>query len=164
MCSENYNIKPDIVLIGKSLGAGYLPISLCIANNEIMSCIKEGEHGSTFGGNPLASLIAAETIEYLHQNKYENIVNNLSLNYKTNLKKLVDNFKFIKEVREYGLLFGIEISNSLSAEKIVQNLTDYGILIKSTKKNTIRLTPPFVITEKETEELFDGLYKCFSKN
>jgi ornithine--oxo-acid transaminase len=163
LSSEKFNIKPDIVLLGKSLGGGYLPVSICIASNNIMSCIKEGEHGSTFGGNPLASFMAEEVLEYLHKNNYKQIVDELGIKYFRNLKLLQDKFKFIKEIRGIGLLFGIELDSTIDVDKICNKLTEYNILIKSTKNNTIRFSPPFIINQQETEELFNGFYNCFKK-
>lgn len=162
LCSELENVKPDIVIIGKSLGGGYLPISLCMGSENIMSVIKEGEHGNTFGGNPLASKIATGVLEYAHNEHIEDRVAKLSNIFLSELTQFVGKYKFIKELRGKGLFFGIEIDEKVSCDRIVNQLINYGILTKGTSRNTIRLTPPFVITKIEIEELFDGLNKCFS--
>jgi ornithine--oxo-acid transaminase len=163
LCSSNFDCKPDIILLGKSLGGGYLPISLTITSDKIMNCIKPGEHGSTFGGNPLASYIATEVLEYLHNNNYEYIVNKKAKILKNELDNLMVLFNFIKEIRSYGLLYGIEIDKTISSSDICNNLINQGIIIKDTQKNTLRLSPPFIINNIEIEELIDGLYKVFNK-
>jgi ornithine--oxo-acid transaminase len=164
LCSEKYNVKPDVVLLGKSLGGGYLPVSVCISSNEIMSSIKEGEHGSTFGGYPLGSAMAAEVIKYLHHYNYEKTILQLSSEYYYNLKLLQEKYKFIKNIKIEGFLFGIELDCAVSADKICSDLTNHNILIRPAKNNTIRLSPPFIITSEETKELFDGFNKSFDKN
>lgn len=163
LCLEKSNIKADIVLLGKSLGGGFLPISLCIGSNEVMSCIKEGEHGSTFGGNPLASNMANEVLEYVNNNNFKNDINDLSHIYKRNLYQLKEKYKFIKEIRSSGMLFGIELDDKIMIDNVCNSLTEYNILTKNASNNTIRLSPPFIITNYETEELFDGFDKCFNK-
>ena len=163
LCSQKYNCKPDIALLGKSLGAGYVPISLTIASNEIMECIKPGEHGSTFGGYPLASKIASEMIEYLHHHNYEKIVEKNSLKINKILSVIQKKYSFIKDIRMLGLLYGIEVDENVSSEKICNQLINYGIIIKNTNRNTIRLSPPFIITDNEIDELFYGFIKCLDK-
>ena len=159
LCSEQFDTKPDIAIIGKSLGGGYLPISLCVGSEDVMSSIKQGEHGNTFGGNPLASGMAISVLEYVHDNNISSTVAKLSNIFSSNLKSL--KYPFIKEIRGMGLFFGIEFDEKISSDNVANNLVEYGILTKGTAKNTIRLTPPFVITNTEIEELFDGLNKCF---
>jgi ornithine--oxo-acid transaminase len=163
LCSEKFNCKPDIVLLGKSLGAGYIPISLTIASNKIMDCIKPGEHGSTFGGNPLACNIASNMLDYLYKYNYEKKVNDLSYYIINNLNLIKNEYGFIKEIRNEGLLYGIEIDEKISAEEICNKLVNYNIIIKSTNRNTIRLSPPFIMKKYEIDELFDGFTKCFNK-
>ncbi len=163
LCSEKYKVKPDVVLLGKSLGGGYLPISVCISSNDIMSTIKEGEHGSTFGGYPLASAVGSEVIEYAYKNHYETIVNNKAKYYEAYLNILLKKYSFIKEVRQCGLIIGIELDESVCSESICNQLVSHGIILKNTSHNTLRITPPFVITTAQTNYLFDKLEKCFNK-
>lgn len=163
LCSEQYNAKPDIAIIGKSLGGGYLPISLCIGSEDVMSVIKQGEHGNTFGGNPLASAMATSVLKYVHNYNTFETVSRLSRMFSSNLTLLSAKYPFIKDVRGKGLFFGIEFDEKFSSDEIANDLVDYGILTKGTAKNTLRITPPFVITDGEIEELFDGLNKYFKK-
>ena len=163
LCSQKYKCKPDIVLLGKSLGAGYLPISLTIASNEIMKCIKPGEHGSTYGGYPLASNVASHMLEYLHDNNYEDTIHEKSIEIMNRLNFMKNKYGFIKEIRNEGLLYGIEMDEQISSENICNQLIDYGIIIKNTNRNTIRFSPPFIITNQEIDELFNGFNKCFDK-
>jgi ornithine--oxo-acid transaminase len=163
LCSDKFQVKPDIVLLGKSLGGGYLPVSVCISSNDIMGTIKEGEHGSTFGGYPLASAVASEVLTYAYKNKYEQIVNQKASYYKSKLTYLSQKYNFIKEVRQCGLIIGIELEESIASENICNQLVSHGIIVKNTNCNTLRLTPPFIITNDQTNYLFDKLDKCFSK-
>jgi len=156
LCSEQYYIRPDIVLLGKSLGGGYLPISMCITSNEIMETIKPGEHGSTFGGNPLAATMATSVLKFVNNEEFKNNIHN---KYLSDIKY---KYPFIKEIRGRGLLFGIELDQPISSSEVVNQLIKHNIITKETTNNTIRLAPPFVITSKETDELFSGLDNCFS--
>jgi ornithine--oxo-acid transaminase len=162
LCSEKFNVKPDVVLLGKSLGGGFLPVSVCISSNEIMGSIKAGEHGSTFGGYPLASAVASYVLDYGYSNNYEQIVNDKAEYYKLKLSKLSSKYGFIKEIRQCGLIIGIELDQSINSDYICNKLVSHGIIVKSTINNTIRITPPFIITNEQTNKIFDKLDECFS--
>jgi ornithine--oxo-acid transaminase len=164
LCSEQSNIKPDIVLLGKSLGAGLLPVSVCIASEEIMNCIKPGEHGSTFGGYPLGSTIATEVLEYLHTSDIIKQVKNLSDDIQHKIYLLKDKYIFIKEVRGRGLLWGIEFYPEISANKVTEELVNYNIITKDTSHNTIRICPPFITTKEQLDDIFDRINQCFDNH
>lgn len=164
LCSESFNVKPDIVLLGKSLGAGYVPISICIASNEIMSCIKPGEHGSTFGGNPLASIVGTSVLEYLHQPEVIKMIDRLETNLTAHLIKLwKHNENIIKEIRGKGLLWGIEFYPHVSASEMTNKLVNFGIITKDTSHNTIRICPAFITTKNDLDDIFENINKCFKQ-
>jgi acetylornithine/succinyldiaminopimelate/putrescine aminotransferase len=120
-----------------------------------------GEHGSTFGGYPLASNIASHMLEYLHDNNYEDIVNKKSIEMMNRINFMKNKYSFIKEIRNEGLLYGIEIDDKISTDDICNQLIYHGVIIKNTYKNTIRLLPPFIITNNEIDELFNGIFTVF---
>jgi len=158
LCIQNYNIKPDIVLLGKSLGAGYVPVSMAMSSDTIMDCIKEGEHGSTFGGYPLGSAIATNVLEFLHTENYEEKNTKLSNYFCDFFKNLLNRCKLedVISINNFGLIFGIKINNELpDPELLISKFCEImllnNILVNKTKKNTIRFTPPFTINDKKEE-------------
>jgi ornithine--oxo-acid transaminase len=158
----NSNVKPDVVLVGKSLGGGILPISLCVSSNKIMEGIKPGEHGSTFGGYPLASSLASYVLDWSHAKHFESTVNKKAFSYATELGYLRTKYSFIKAIRQSGLMIGIELDDSIDPDKVSEKLTQFGIIIKSTNNNTLRLSPPFIIKPSETAQILDGLNRVFA--
>ena len=147
-CDYDY-IKPDILILGKALSGGMLPVSAVLANNSIMNVITPGTHGSTFGGNPLASAVAIEAIkiikdEKLCENSYE-----LGINFRKELFKLQSTT--IKNIRGRGLLNAIEFKTKEHANKFCYNLLDNGIIAKTTHNTVVRMSPPLTITKKQIE-------------
>ena len=163
LCSEHYNIKPDIVLLGKSLGGGFLPVSLCISSNTIMDNILPGEHGSTFGGNPLASRMATEVLEYYHSNYIQQNIRTLSTTFAKYGEQLYEKYngKLIKNVRGKGLFWGIEFIPKYDAFTVAQMLTEYNIITNSAGNNTLRICPPFILNNHEAKQIYDLLNECF---
>lgn len=157
LCSDHYNIHPDIVLLGKALSGGVLPISCVLSSHEIMNCFTPGSHGSTFGGNPLASRVAIAALKVI---KDENLVQKA--------KKLGDFFiselnllqkrsnGIISEVRGMGLLTAIVIdpkkTNGKTAWDLCLAMKDNGILAKPTHDHIIRLAPPLVISKEDLQK------------
>lgn len=159
---EHDDIKPDVLILGKALSGGTLPVSAVLADNDIMLCIKPGQHGSTYGGNPLACAVAMEAIKVLEEeNLYENskILGELLL---TELKKIKSNY--IKSVRGIGLWAAIEVNeqNGKDAKQICYSLMENGLLAKQTHETIIRLAPPLCITKDELLECIAILNKVFT--
>jgi len=151
------NIKPDILILGKALSGGIMPISAVLSDKKIMEVIKPGTHGSTFGGNPLASAIAMEAIDIIED---EDLIHNSFIQgeyLRDNIKKL--DSKYIIECRGKGLLNALEFENKKTANIFTKNLQDNGILAKSTRENIIRLSPPLVITRTEIDNSLDIIKK-----
>lgn len=153
------NVKPDILLLGKALGGGVLPVSAVLCNNEIMLTIKPGEHGSTFGGNPLACAVAIESIKVVIE---ENLAGNamyLGKILRHELSKLDKNI--VSEVRGKGLLNAIVVKpkNGKDAWHFCLELMENGLLAKPTHGDKIRFAPPLVITEDQLMECVEIIKK-----
>jgi len=157
LCCDHEEVRPDILILGKALSGGLYPVSAVLADDEIMLCIQPGEHGSTYGGNPLACAIAiAATDVLMNENLAENALKMGEL-FRSELRKFQQNHPLIKVVRGKGLLNAIELNadpSSSTAWDLCVKLMKNGLLAKPTHGNIIRFAPPLVIKE---EELRDGL-------
>ena len=154
LCCDHEDVRPDILILGKALSGGVLPVSAVLADDEIMLTIKPGEHGSTYGGNPLACKVAITALEVL---KEENLAENaevLGQFLREELEKI--NSPYIKEVRGKGLLNAIVIQHNDedAAWKLCMELKENGLLAKPTHGDKIRFAPPLIITKAR----IDGLY------
>lgn len=151
-CSGTPDVKPDILILGKALSGGAYPVSAVLANNNIMEVIKPGQHGSTFGGNPIACAVAIAALGVV---KEENLAENafvLGEIFRNEINKLIKTSNLIKLVRGKGLLNAIVINdteNSSTAWDICVKLKDNGLLAKPTHGNIIRFAPPLVITKDQ---------------
>ena len=146
------NVRPDILILGKALSGGILPVSAVLADDDIMLTIKPGEHGSTYGGNPLACAVAIEALQVL---KDENMAANaeaMGTLLRSELEKLQS--PFIKSIRGKGLLNAIVIDhkNSEAAWDLCLALKDNGLLAKPTHGDKIRFAPPLIITKDQVLE------------
>ena len=163
LCSEWDQVHPDIVCLGKALSGGVYPISACVSNKEIMMCITPGEHGSTFGGNPVAARVAIAALEVLVEEKLPQRAHVLGMRLR---QALVDmKCSYIKEVRGRGLLTAIEVFDNtpLTAWEICLMLMDKGLLCKPTHGTIIRLAPPLTMTDAELEECIKIFADVLSK-
>ncbi len=155
---EHENIRPDIVTVGKALSGGFYPISAVLSSREILGLFKAGEHGSTFGGSPLAAAIAMAALDVLIDEDLASKSAKLG-EYFLNKLKTIKNDK-IKEIRGKGLFIAIEMKEP--ARKYCEKLfKDYGILVKETHEGTIRIAPPLIITKEQIDEAFEGFRKVF---
>ena len=144
---EYEDVRPDILIMGKALSGGFYPVSAITCDNKIMDVIKPGDHGSTFGGNPLASTIGMAALdviteEKLHENAY--VLGNWFMN---ELRKIQN--PVIKEVRGKGLLIGVVLSTK--ARPYCERLMELGILVKETHEMVVRFAPPLVIKKENLE-------------
>jgi ornithine--oxo-acid transaminase len=146
------NIKPDILILGKALSGGVLPVSAVLSSNEIMLCIRPGEHGSTFGGNPLACAVGIAALEVVRDEKLALNAEAMGIIFRNEMKNF--NSKIISDVRGLGLMNAVEIKNrpNKGAWEVCVKLMEKGILAKPTHDNTIRFTPPLVINEVELRQ------------
>lgn len=146
---EHEGIHPDGVILGKALGGGLLPVSLFLANDEVMDVFTPGDHGSTFGGNPLAAAVGLEAINVLFEEELIKRAAVLGDYFLQQLKNLRS--PLIENVRGKGLLIGVEINEKYDAHEICLQLLEQGILTKETHKTVIRFAPPLVITSEEID-------------
>lgn len=165
LACDHENVKPDILLLGKALSGGFMPVSAVLCRDEIMLTLKPGEHGSTFGGNPLACAIASEAINILED---ENLIENAQNRGEQLLSFLHDLAKkcpLIREVRGKGLLCAIEINTeeeSPIAWEICLSMMKSGLLAKPTHGNKIRLAPPLCISENDIKKACQIIEQTFA--
>ena len=155
LASYHENIKPDIVILGKALSGGFYPVSGVLTSKEIMSVMKVGQHGSTFGGNPLACVVAKEAIKYSIDNNLSEKAEKLGNIFRDYLNKVKDEIPIMSTVRGKGLLNAIVLNCEEDSEipwNICLDMRDNGLIAKPTQGNKIRFAPPLVITEKEILE------------
>ncbi len=155
LACDHEQVKPDILLLGKALSGGFYPVSAVLANNNIMDVIQPGQHGSTFGGNPLGSKIAMAALAVIKDENLAENASRLGEIFRNRMGKLVNSNPLIKAVKGRGLLNAIEINDSpasSTAWDICLALRDNGLLAKPTHGNIIRFSPPLVITKEQLEE------------
>ncbi len=159
---DHEEVKPDILIIGKSLGGGCYAISSVLSSREILGVFTPGTHGSTFGANPLACAVARESIRVLQE---EDLVANSEEQGIYLLKKLQTlKSKYIKEVRGKGLLIGIELKpEARGARRFCEALAEEGLLCKETHENVIRFAPPLIIKQKDLHWAFKRVKKIFKE-
>ncbi len=161
-CGHEPDIKPDILILGKALSGGVFPVSAVLANDEIMLSIKPGEHGSTFGGNPLACAVAIEALEVIKDEGLAENASRLGEVFRARMQQLIEKSELVNLVRGKGLLNAIVINDSeesKTAWNICMALKDNGLLAKPTHGNIIRFAPPLVITEEQINECCDIVEK-----
>lgn len=157
---EHYNLDPDVVTLAKGLGGG-VPIGAILARESVAAILEPGDHGSTFGGNPLACAAALASLEtILEENLVENarITGTYMLNEITTLAK---KYKFIKEVRGAGFMIGIDFGSP--CREIALKLLDKGLLVSCTAMHVIRLVPPLILTKQEVNEILVILKETFEE-
>ena len=151
-CSSTPDVKPDVLILGKALSGGAYPVSAVLANNSIMNVIKPGNHGSTFGGNPIAASVAIAALEVVRDEDLAENADRLGKIFRHELSLFAEDNKWVKKVRGKGLLNAILINDtedSTTAWDICIKLRDNGLLAKPTHGNIIRFAPPLVMNENE---------------
>ena len=147
---EHDDVHPDGLILGKALGGGILPVSMFLSRREVMNVFTPGDHGSTFGGNPLAAAIGLEALNILIEDELPAKSAELGEYLKSELRKI--DSPLIREVRGRGLFIGIEMESSLaSARAICEALMERGILSKETHETVVRLAPPLIISQAEID-------------
>ena len=155
LASDYENAKPDLLILGKALSGGVFPVSAVLANNEVMMCIKPGEHGSTFGGNPLACAVAQAALEVIIEENLAENAYNLGEYFRSELNKFIKDSPIVKLVRGKGLLNAIVINDteeSNTAWNLCLEMKDNGLLAKPTHGNIIRFAPPLTITKNQLDD------------
>lgn len=158
LASDYEGVRADLLILGKALSGGVLPISCVLADDEIMLVIKPGEHGSTFGGNPLAAVVCMEALQVLVDEKLMENAMQLGKIFRERMQALISKTDLVTLVRGKGLLNAIVINDSPKSDtawKICEQFAANGLLAKPTHGNIIRLAPPLVITEEQLHECCD---------
>lgn len=148
-------VRPDILILGKALSGGVVPVSAVLADDEVMMCIRPGEHGSTFGGNPLSCKVAMAALEVVKNEKLAENAEKLGQLFRSEMQKFIDRNALVQLVRGRGLLNAIVINDSpdnKTAWNICLKLASNGLLAKPTHGNIIRFAPPLVMTEQQLLE------------
>ena len=156
LACDHEGVKPDILVLGKALSGGILPVSAVLASNEIMLTIKPGEHGSTYGGNPLACAVAMEALKVLKDEKLAENAETLGVIFREEMMKLQSSTDIVTAVRGKGLFNAIVIKekNGKTAWDVCLKFAEEGLLAKPTHGDTIRFAPPLVITK---DQLLEGI-------
>lgn len=158
---EHEGVKPDVYIIGKSLGGGVTPLSAVVSSEKIMSVFTPGTHGSTFGGNAFACAIAREVIKIIREDHPEKAARELGEYFVAGLKKIGS--KKVKEIRARGLLVGVDIHPEFGKAKVfAEKLLEDGVLSKDTRDYTIRFAPPLVIKKEEIDWGLEKIAKVLS--
>ena len=163
LACDHENVKPDILILGKALSGGVFPVSVALANDDVMMCIQPGEHGSTYGGNPLGCKVAMAALEVVRDENLCKNAETLGQKFRDELSSF--SHSLIKEVRGKGLLNAIEVNDSPDSEtawNICLELKENGLLAKPTHGNIIRFAPPLVITEDELMYCTEIIKKTFN--
>ena len=162
LATDYENAKPDILILGKALSGGVFPVSAVLANNEVMMCIKPGEHGSTFGGNPLACVVAKTALEVVIEEKLSENAMELGIHFRNQINRYIKNSSIVKLVRGKGLLNAIvinDIETSKTAWNLCLEMKNNGLLAKPTHGNIIRFAPPLTINKNQLDNCIEIIIK-----
>ena len=166
LCSDHSGIKPHMILLGKALSGGTVPVSAVLAPNEVMKVIKPGQHGSTYGGSPLGSAVAKTALQVVLQESMIHNADQMGKLFRVRMEEIIGKSNVVKSVRGKGLLNAIIIDtpeDSDLAMRICIELMHNGLLAKPTHGNKIRLAPPLVITEEQMHHAMDILERTILK-
>jgi ornithine--oxo-acid transaminase len=158
LACDHEEVKPDILILGKALSGGLLPVSAVLASDEIMLTIQPGEHGSTYGGNPLACAVAMAALEVLKEENLAENADKMGQVFRFRMEQLMQKTELVSTVRGRGLLNAIVIKpfgNKQSAWDVCLKLKEHGLLAKQTHGDIIRFAPPLVINESQMHEACD---------
>jgi ornithine--oxo-acid transaminase len=158
LCCDHSDLHPDILILGKALSGGTMPVSAVLADDEIMLLLHPGEHGSTFGGNPLACAVARVALEVVVEEKLAENAEAMGQRFRQGIQNMIGRIPVLERVRGKGLLNAIVIDSGEDSElawNICLKFRDNGLLAKPTHGNKIRLAPPLVIREAQIDECLD---------
>ena len=158
LCCEHHGFKPDILILGKALSGGVFPVSAILASDEVMLTIKPGEHGSTFGGNPVACEVAMAALNVIRDEKLAENADKMGVIFREKLQSYINGSKIVEKIRGKGLLNAIIINdeeNSDIAWNICLKMAQNGLLAKPTHGNIIRFAPPLIINEEQLNNCID---------
>ena len=161
LACDHENVRPDILILGKALSGGVYPVSCVMADNEIMLTIKPGEHGSTYGGNPIAAKVAMAALDVIQDEKLVENSNQMGKIFRSEMKAVKS--KMIEIVRGKGLLNAVAVkpTKGKTAWDVCLALKENGLIAKPTHEHIIRFTPPLIITEPELMDALEIIKKTF---
>ena len=166
LCTHHYNIRPDILILGKALSGGVLPVSAVLADDAIMLNLKPGQHGSTFGGNPLAAAVAVEALKVVEDENLAENAERMGSIFRSRMLELSKKSELIQKVRGKGLLNAVVINEdpkSSRAWNICLKMAENGLLAKPTQGNIIRFAPPLIINEDQMDSCCSIIEKTFKE-
>ncbi len=162
LAEEHDNVEADLTIIGKALSGGFYPISAVLSNVEVLGVLRPGEHGSTFGGNPLACAVARTALRVLIEEGMIDNAANMGAYFHSGLKSIRS--PFIKEVRGKGLMIGVElVPEAGGARRFCEKLMTLGLLCKETHENTVRFAPPLVIAKEDIDWALEKIVPVFTR-
>ena len=164
VCCDHENVKPDLLILGKALGGGVFPVSCVLGNDEVMLTLKPGQHGSTFGGNPLACAVAMAALKVVTDEKLAENAEKLGEIFRNRMLQL--DLPMVSLVRGKGLLNAIKIEpfgNGIKAWDVCIKMRNNGLLAKQTHEHIIRFAPPLVINEAQIHEACDIIEKSLKE-
>ena len=163
LACDHEGVRPDVLILGKALSGGVLPVSAVLADDDVMLVIKPGEHGSTFGGNPLAGRVAMAALGVVKDEKLAENAERMGQRFRAAMQPLVDEFAFVKLVRGKGLLNAVVIEprpDGRTAWELCLLMAENGLLAKPTHGDIIRFAPPLVITQEELDQASAIIRRC----
>jgi ornithine--oxo-acid transaminase len=166
LACDHENVRPDVLILGKALSGGVMPVSAVLADDEIMLTIKPGQHGSTFGGNPLAAKVAIASLEVLKEEKLAENADKMGKYFRQEMQKIIDELEMVTLVRGKGLLNAIIIKPTKSGKTawdVCVEFKENGLLAKPTHGDIIRFAPPLVITKEEIDFAIDTIRNVLKK-
>jgi len=163
LACDHEDVKPDILILGKAISGGMYPVSCVLADNLIMLTIKPGEHGSTYGGNPIAVAVAMEALRIVDDEKLAENAEVMGKLFRNEMGKMES--PFIEEIRGKGLLNAITIkpTNGKEAWDVCLTMKEHGVIAKPTHGNIIRFTPPLTITREQMMDAIDKIKIAFNE-
>jgi ornithine--oxo-acid transaminase len=163
---EHDGVRPDILVLGKALSGGTMPVSAVLADDAIMDVITPGTHGSTYGGNPLACRVAVAALKVLQDEQLAERAETLGVLFRTRCAQLPQTYRWVKCVRGRGLLNAIVIDGAhpVTAGMICKRLMAAGLLAKPTHRDIIRFAPPLVISDADMHEAIDLILTVFGRS
>ena len=158
------DVKPDMVCLGKAISGGFYPVSAVVGSREVLTVFSPGEHGSTYGGNPLGMAVAIAALDVLVEERLPERALELGEHAMARLRRELKGNRLVKEVRGRGLWIGVElVPEAGGARRYCEKLMEKGLLVKDTHENTIRIAPPLVITREELDWALDRVVEVLSE-
>src|SRR6056297_3272342 len=159
---QNYGVEADIITLAKALGGG-VPIGAFMAKEEVAAAFEPGDHGTTFGGNPLATRAASEVMDIMLENNFLGSVKEKGNYLRSKLNKMVAENDNLIETRGIGLMLALELGESLSAKKVTNQLFERGFLVNAVKEHTLRFLPPLVVEKEDMDLLIKNISEIIAE-